>query len=191
MQSRGAALCYASPQMKKSEQNVRPRCLVVAGPNGAGKTTFAREFLPNDERILNFVNADLIAGGLSPLKPELAAIAAGRLVLKEIDRLVAARADFAFESTLSGLGYISRLREMKESGYHIEIIYLRIFSARLAMNRIKSRVQQGGHNVPRADVQRRFARSWRNFQEHYRPLADLWSVHDNSTRPPKLIGSGP
>jgi predicted ABC-type ATPase len=177
--------------MKKSEQNVRPRCLVVAGPNGAGKTTFAREFLPNDERILNFVNADLIAGGLSPLKPELAAIAAGRLVLKEIDRLVAARADFAFESTLSGLGYISRLREMKESGYHIEIIYLRIFSARLAMNRIKSRVQQGGHNVPRADVQRRFARSWRNFQEHYRPLADLWSVHDNSTRPPKLIGSGP
>lgn len=191
MQSRDATLCYASPQMKQSEQNVRPRCLVVAGPNGAGKTTFAREFLPNDERILNFVNADLIAGGLSPLKPELAAIAAGRLVLKEIDRLVAARADFAFESTLSGLGYISRLREMKQSGYHIEIIYLRIFSARLAMNRIKSRVQQGGHNVPRADVQRRFARGWRNFQEHYRPLADLWSVHDNSTRPPKLIGSGP
>jgi len=177
--------------MKKSEQNVRPRCLVVAGPNGAGKTTFAREFLPNDERILNFVNADLIAGGLSPLKPELAAIAAGRLVLKEIDRLVAGRADFAFESTLSGLGYISRLREMKQSGYHIEIIYLRIFSARLAMNRIKSRVQQGGHNVPRVDVQRRFARSWRNFQEHYRPLADLWAVYDNSTRPPKLLGSGP
>ncbi len=191
MQGRGATLCYASPQMKKSEQNVRPRCLVVAGPNGAGKTTFAREFLPNDERILNFVNADLIAGGLSPLKPELAAIAAGRLVLKEIDRLVAGRADFAFESTLSGLGYISRLREMKQSGYHIEIIYLRIFSARLAMNRIKSRVKQGGHDVPRADVQRRFARSWLNFQQHYRPLADLWAVYDNSTRPPKLIGSGP
>jgi predicted ABC-type ATPase len=191
MQSRRATLCYASPQMRKSEQNARPRCLVVAGPNGAGKTTFAREFLPNDERILNFVNADLIAGGLSPLKPELAAIAAGRLVLKEIDRLVEARADFAFESTLSGQGYISRLREMKQSGYHIEIIYLRIFSARLAMNRIKSRVRQGGHNVPRADVQRRFARSWRNFQEDYRPLADLWAVYDNSTRPAKLIASGP
>jgi predicted ABC-type ATPase len=102
--------------MKKSEQNVRPRCFIVAGPNGAGKTTFAREFLPNDERILNFVNADLIAGGLSPLKPEPAAIAAGRLVLKEIDRLVAARADFAFESTLSGLGYISRVRQMKRAG---------------------------------------------------------------------------
>lgn len=177
--------------MTKSGQNVSPRCLVVAGPNGAGKTTFAREYLPNDARVLNFVNADLIAGGLSPLKPELAAIAAGRLVLKEIDRLVEGRADFAFESTLSGLGYISRLREMKQNGYHIEIIYLRIFSSRLAMNRIKSRVQQGGHDVPRADVHRRFARSWRNFEEHYRPLADLWAVYDNSTRPPKLIGSGP
>lgn len=191
MQSRGAALCYASTQMKKSGQNVRPRCVVVAGPNGAGKTTFAREYLPNDARVLNFFNADLIAGGLSPLKPELAAIAAGRLVLKEIDRLVERRADFAFESPLSGLGYISRLREMKQNGHHIEIIYLKIFSSRLAMNRIKSRVQQGGHDVPRVDVHRRFARSWRNFEEHYRPLADRWAVYDNSTRPPKLIGSGP
>mgnify|MGYP000025650662 CR=1 FL=1 len=89
--------------------------MIVAGPNGAGKTTFAREYLPNDARVLNFVNADLIAGGLSPLKPELAAIAAGRLVLKEIDRLVEGRADFAFESTLSGFGYVSRLRDMKQS----------------------------------------------------------------------------
>lgn len=75
--------------------------MIVAGPNGAGKTTFAQEYLPNDVRVLNFINADLIAGGLSPLKPELAAIAAGRLVLNEIARLVKARADFAFESTLS------------------------------------------------------------------------------------------
>lgn len=108
------AICYASPQMARLERNVRPRCLIVAGPNGAGKTTFAREYLPNDVRVLNFVNADLIAGGLSPLKPELAAIAAGRLVLKEIARLVEERADFAFESTLSGLGYVPRLRDMRQ-----------------------------------------------------------------------------
>lgn len=165
--------------------------MIVAGPNGAGKTTFAREYLPNDARVLNFINADLIAGGLSPLKPELAAIAAARLVLKEIARLVEERADFAFESTLSGLGYISRLRDMKQRGYHIEIIYLKIVSSRLAMNRIKARVQEGGHNVPRADVRRRFARSWQNFENHYRPLADAWAIYDNSTRPPKLIGSGP
>jgi predicted ABC-type ATPase len=91
MQSRGVTLCYASPQMTRPGQKVRPRCLVVAGPNGAGKTTFAREYLPNEAHVLNFVNADLIAGGLSPLKPELGAIAAGRLVLKEIDRLVEGR----------------------------------------------------------------------------------------------------
>ncbi|MGH8426053.1 MAG: zeta toxin family protein [Pseudomonas fluorescens] len=165
--------------------------MVVAGPNGAGKTTFAREYLPNDVRVLNFVNADLIAGGLSPLKPELAAIAAGRLVLKEVDRLVEQRADFAFESTLSGVGYVSRLRQMKQSGYHIEIIYLKIVSLRLAVNRINSRVRQGGHNVPNSDVRRRFTRSWQNFENHYRPLADAWAIYDNSTRPPKLIGSGP
>lgn len=177
--------------MTKPGKSVRPRCLVVAGPNGAGKTTFAREYLPHDVRVLNFVNADLIAGGLSPLKPELAAIAAARLVLKEIARLVEERADFAFESTLSGLSYISRLRDMKQSGYHIEIIYLKIVSPRLAMNRIKSRVQEGGHDVPRVDVRRRFARSWQNFENHYRSLADAWAIYDNSTRPPKLIGSGP
>ncbi|MGH8694484.1 MAG: hypothetical protein ACREVM_09700 [Burkholderiales bacterium] len=81
-----------------------PRCIIIAGPNGAGKTTFAREFLPKDAGIVNFVNADLIATGLSPLRPELAARAAGRLVLAELDRLVKVRADFSFESTLSCVG---------------------------------------------------------------------------------------
>jgi len=89
----------------KKPKKVTPRCLLIAGPNGAGKTTFAREYLPNDVRVLNFVNADLIATGLSPLKPELAAIAAARLMLAEIDRLADLRADFAWESTLSGLSY--------------------------------------------------------------------------------------
>ena len=84
-----------------------PVCIVVAGPNGAGKTTFALEFLPKDARVLYFVNADLIASGLSPLRPELAALAAGRLVLREFDRLAKARLDFAFESTLSGLVYLT------------------------------------------------------------------------------------
>jgi predicted ABC-type ATPase len=86
----------------------KPRCIVIAGPNGAGKTTFARTYLPQVGRIVRFVNADLIAGGLSPLKPELAAIAAARLVLREIERLAAERQDFAFESTMSGLTYLRR-----------------------------------------------------------------------------------
>jgi len=79
----------------------QPRCIIIAGPNGAGKTTFAREFLPKDEGVTHFVNADLIAGGLSPLRPEIAAMTAGRIFLTELDRLAKARADFAFETTLS------------------------------------------------------------------------------------------
>jgi predicted ABC-type ATPase len=175
----------------KKREKVTPRCLLIAGPNGAGKTTFAREYLPNDARVLNFVNADLIATGLSPLKPELAAIAAARLMLGEIDRLTELRADFAWESTLSGLTYAKRIRAMKQFGYHVEIIYLKLASPQLALRRIASRVRQGGHNVPKADVLRRFSRSWANFQSEYRPLADAWAVYDNSRRPPTLVESGP
>src|SRR5271169_2065583 len=105
-----------------------PRCIIIAGPNGAGKTTFAREFLPKDAGVIHFVNADLLAAGLSPLKPDLAALAAGRLLLGELDRLAKARQDFAFESTLSGLTYISRLKRWKAAGYRIEIVFLRLAS---------------------------------------------------------------
>ena len=94
---------------KKSLKKAAPRCIVIAGPNGAGKTTFAQEFLPSYAKVVHFVNADLIASGLSPLRPEMAAIAAGRLLLKELDRLANSGVDFAFESTLSGVGYASRL----------------------------------------------------------------------------------
>jgi predicted ABC-type ATPase len=158
---------------------------------GAGKTTFAKEYLPTDARVLNFVNADLIASGLSPLKPELAAVAAARLVLAEIERLTQLRADFAWESTLSGMAYAKRIQTLKQRGYHVEIIYLRLASPQLALRRIAGRVRQGGHNVQKADVLRRFSRSWLNFQSTYRPLADAWAVYDNSTRPPTLIESGP
>jgi len=168
-----------------------PVCIVIAGPNGAGKTTFAREFLPKDAGVIHFVNADLIAGGLSPLRPELGALAAGRLVLRELDRLAKARLDFAFESTLSGLVYLSRLKRWKAAGYRIEIVYLRLSSPRLALRRIAARVKQGGHNVPRADVLRRFTRSWTNFQTAYRLLADMWTVYDNSGIKPQLLERGP
>lgn len=177
--------------MTRKRKAHRPRCLLITGPNGAGKTTFAREYLPNDARVLNFVNADLIASGLSPLRPELAAVAAARLMLDEIDRLMERGADFAWESTLSGLGHVKRIQMMKRLGYHVEMIYLRLATPRLALSRIAARVRQGGHNVPRTDVLRRFARSWQNFETRYRPLADAWAVYDNSSRPPKLIESGP
>lgn len=99
--------------------------------------------------------------------------------------------DFAFESTLSGLGYLSRLRRWKKAGYRIEIVYLTLPSPRLALRRIAARVRQGGHNVPKADVIRRFRRSWENFQSLYRPLADVWTVYDNAGDKPELMDRGP
>jgi predicted ABC-type ATPase len=168
-----------------------PRCIVIAGPNGAGKTTFAREFLPKDARIVHFVNADLIASGLSPLRPSLAAVAAGRLVLTELDRMAKARVDFAFESTLAGRSYAASVKRWKAAGYRIEIVFLRLPSTQLALRRIAARVKQGGHNVLRADVLRRFARGWTNFESVYRPLADAWAVYDNSGDVPRLLEQGP
>ena len=135
-----------------AERARQPLVVVIAGPNGAGKTTFARRFLSEASGIVNFVNADLIAAGLSPIKPELAAIAAARLVLKEIDRLANECESFAFESTLSGLAYARRLSKWKRAGYRVEILYLRLSSSRVAWQRVKARVKQGGHDVPRADV---------------------------------------
>ena len=162
-----------------------PRCLIIAGPNGAGKTTFARTFLPR-ENVRRFINADLLAAGLSPLDPAAAQIAAGRLFLSELDRLAAAGEDFAFESTLSGLGYLPRLRRWKKAGYGIEIIYLKLDDVRLSLERIAARVRSGGHNVPEADARRRFTRSWDNLDAHYLPLADAAWVFDVSGATPKL-----
>jgi predicted ABC-type ATPase len=155
-----------------------PRCIVIAGPNGAGKTTFAREYLPKDAGVIHFVNADLIAAGLSPLRTEL-------------DRLARARADFAFESTLSGLRYVGRLKKWKAAGYRLEMVFLRLRSPQLALRRIAVRVKQGGHDVPRADVLRRFERGWRNFEASYKPLADAWAVYDNSGDRPQLLEPKP
>ena len=152
---------------------------------------FARRYLPEDAGVVHFVIADLIASGLSPLRPQLAAIAAARMVLREIDRLAAARADFAFETTFSGLTSVRRLQSWKRAGYRIEIVYLRLGSTRLALRRIAARVQQGGHDVPRADVVRRFSRGWENFQRIYRSLADSWAVYENSGRVPRLLERSP
>lgn len=164
---------------------------MIAGPNGSGKTTFARDFLPKEAGVVHFVNTDLIASGLSPLNPDDAAMAAGRVFISELDRLTPARESFAFESTLSGVGYAARLRNMKKAGYRIEIAYLKIGSPQLGLRRISARVKQGGHNVPRADVLRRFNRSWTNFVSVYRPLADRGSVYDNSGISPLLLEQWP
>lgn len=131
------------PRQQKARKEA-PHCVIIARPNGAGKTTFAQEFLPKYAGVVHFVNADLIASGLSPFQPRIAAIRAGRLLLSEIDRLAATSVDFAIESTLSGVGYISRLKNWKQRGYRVEVIYLTLPSPEVALRRIALRVQQGG-----------------------------------------------
>ena len=162
--------------------NGKPICYIVGGPNGAGKTTFATEFLPNVAECEIFVNADLIASGLSPFNPRAEAVMAGRLALKQIDRYTAQRQTFAFESTLSGKAYLERIKAMKDDGYTIVIFYVMLENVELSLRRIEERVAKGGHHIPEEDARRRFPRSMSNVIHNYFPLADYWKVYDNSKK---------
>lgn len=160
---------------------------IIAGPNGSGKTTFAKKFLPDYAKCQNFVNADLIAQGLSPFSPRAAAIKAGRLVLEQVHNFANKNTDFAFETTLSGKSYIPFLKLLKEKGYSINLFFLWIPNAELALIRIKDRVVTGGHNVPAVDVRRRFYRGIHNFFKYYKPLVDTWLLFNNADVTPRLI----
>lgn len=160
---------------------------IIAGPNGAGKTTFAKTFLPDYAKCPNFVNADLIASGLSPFSPRLAAMKAGRLVLEQIRNLADRDADFAFETTLSGKSYIAFLKKLREKGWYITIFFLWVPNSDLALIRIKDRVAAGGHDVPSADVVRRFNRGLYNFFHYYKPIVHTWLLFNNADAIPRLI----
>ncbi|MCE0523208.1 MAG: zeta toxin family protein [Methylacidiphilales bacterium] len=169
----------------------KPRCIIIAGPNGAGKTTLAREYLPQEGHCPVFVNADLIAAGLSPFRPDTVAWQAGRLFLRQIDALSRQRKDFAFETTLSGLAYVRRIEQWKISGYSIHILFLKLSSPALAIQRVRQRVRLGGHSLPEEMIRRRFHSGWINFDRTYRRLADSWAVYDNSGVAPILLEQGP
>ena len=157
-------------------------CYIVAGPNGAGKTTFATEFLPLYANCRNFINADLIARGLSPFDPDAAMLRAGRTVLQRIAEFTKARTDFAFETTLAGRSYVPLLGAMKKAGFRLHLFYLWIPSPDLCLLRIRYRVEGGGHNVPERDVRRRFARTLGNLFTLYRPLLDTLHSHQGNPR---------
>ena len=164
-----------------------PRLYIIAGPNGVGKTTFARVFLPRFAECKQFVNADLIAGGLSPFSPESAAFRAGRLMLEQIRMLADRRYDFGFETTLAGRSYLNLLCEMKEQGYSIHLFFLWVQDVQVALGRIAERVIQGGHHVPEDVVRRRFQRGLQNLSCHYRAVLDSWIVFDNTGTAPQEI----
>ena len=160
---------------------------IIAGPNGSGKTTFARTFLPEYAKCDRFINADLIAAGLSPFSPQQVAIKSGRLVLEQIKEYTEAGVDFGFETTMSGVTYLKYFRILKEKGYNINIFFLWIPNSQLAIARVKDRVAKGGHNVPVKDIKRRFKRSVEKFFKNYRLLANKWILFNNAAALPKII----
>jgi predicted ABC-type ATPase len=164
-----------------------PNLFIVAGPNGAGKTTYVRRFLPQEMRCREFVNADLIAAGLSPFAPDQAAFAAGRIMLRRLRDLAEQGLDFSFETTLSGKAYAPLLREWRAAGYRIRLDFLWIPDLGITRQRVRQRVTKGGHNIPDEVQQRRFHLGVRNLAELYRPLVDEWRIYDNTGHRPHLV----
>lgn len=166
------------------------KIIIIAGPNGAGKTTFARSFLPAEAHLPRFINADLIAAGLAPFAPETAAIKAGRLMLEEIEQCGRRGESFAFETTLSGLGYLRHIARWRAQGYRVSLFFLTLPNAETAIARVAARVRQGGHDVPEPIIRRRFAAGRDNFHQHYKRAVDDWAVYDNAGAEPVMLEWG-
>jgi len=150
-----------------SENNLTaPTCYIIAGPNGAGKTTFALKFLPT-VRCDRFINADLIAAGISPLAPETMQIGASRLFLKELEQQISEQKSFGFETTLSGRGYLRLIKQLKSKGWQIHLYYLWLPSVTFSLMRVDERVRHGGHSIPSEDIRRRYPKSISNLMSLY------------------------
>lgn len=159
-----------------------PNTVVIAGPYGSGKSAAAPALLRDYLGITEFVNADVIAQGLSGFAAENVAIQARRIMLKRLKELAAAEADFAFETTLASRTFATWLRDLQQAGYRTHRLFLWLPSAEMAVARVRSRVQRGGHDVPEDVVRRRYEAGMRNFLSLYRPLVDAWRMYDNSSR---------
>jgi predicted ABC-type ATPase len=167
-----------------------PTLYIIAGPNGAGKTTASYTLLPDMLDCREFVNADEIARGLSPFNPESMAFEAGRIMLQRIEQLVDSKTTFAFETTLSTLSYADMIRRCREKSYEVVLIFLWLNSPELAVERVRSRVAKGGHNIPEDVVRRRYRKGLKNFVDLFMPLCDEWMVADNSANIPEPIAEG-
>ena len=163
---------------------------IIAGPNGAGKTTFARRFIPTTVNITQFVNADLIAAGLSPFAPEREAIQAGKLMLRQIDKLVSQGESFCFETTLAGRSYARMIPKWQAKGFVVRLIFLSLSNVDIAVARVAARVAQGGHAIPEEVIRRRFAAGLANFHGLYKNLVTDWSFYDNSGQYPVRLDLG-
>lgn len=167
-----------------------PNLYIIAGPNGAGKTTASFAVLPQMLNCNEFVNADEIARGLSPFQPEKVAIEAGKIMINRINELIEQRIDFAFETTLAPKSHINTIKKAKENNYNITLVFFWLNSVELALERVKMRVLEGGHNIPALTIKRRFINGLYNLTHLYLIMADYWLVIDNSIKPYKIIAEG-
>jgi predicted ABC-type ATPase len=164
--------------------------VVLAGPNGAGKSTTAPRLLRGPLAVAEFVNADVIARGLSAFNPDRVAMTAGRIMLDRLRELASQRASFAFETTLASRSFAPWLRELTRTGYEFHLVYVWVSQPELSVQRVAGRVQRGGHGVPEDVIRRRYAAGLRNFFDLYRPFANGWRVYDNSGPEPVLVAAG-
>ena len=167
-----------------------PKVLIIAGPNGAGKTTFARTFLPKEADCPRFINADLIAAGISPFNPEKAALRAGKIMLRELNSATLQKQSFAFETTLASLNYLKHIKHWKQQSYHISLFFLALPNASIAVERVLERVKQGGHNIKEDVIRRRFSAGLLNFENFYKPSVDTWILYNNFGLLPSLVAWG-
>lgn len=164
-----------------------PSLYIIGGANGSGKTTVSMSLLPNFLDCFEYVNADAIAAGLSPLNPESMAIEAGRLMITRLRTLSNSGSDFAFETTLAARTFAPFIIECKAKGYIINLIYFWLQSPDLAVERVAQRVASGGHSIPEDVIRRRYQRGRVNLIYLYLPLCDGWMIYDNSSSSPVFV----
>ena len=173
-----------------TESTEQKRIAILAGPNGAGKTTFAREYLTHEADCPTFINADLIADGLSPFAPNRVAIRAGRIMLELMADSVRKGESFAFETTLAARNYARSISKWRALGYVVSLHFLALPSAEVAIARVAERVRQGGHHVPENVIRRRFESGLENFEAVYKKIVDKWTHYDCAGTEPVILGFG-
>jgi predicted ABC-type ATPase len=164
------------------------RLYIIAGCNGAGKTTASFSVLPQILQCQEFVNADEIARGLSPFHPENVAVEAGRLMLQRIDYLLSQHSSFAIETTLATRSYQKLVNQAQQQGYKVILLFFWLESPQMAEQRVAERVSEGGHNIPKDVIHRRYWSGLNNLFNIYMPIVDAWVLYDNKGET-KLIAS--
>jgi predicted ABC-type ATPase len=167
-----------------------PNLYIIAGCNGAGKTTASYTVLPEILHCKEFINADEIARGLSPFQPEKVAIAAGRIMLQRIDELLNSKVDFAIETTLTTKSYTDTIEFAKQKGYNVTLLYIWLNDVRLAIERVNSRVMDGGHDIPEEVIKRRYKRGVFNLINIFIGLCNYWLIIDNSDKQFTFVAEG-